>query len=100
MDNNTRLQNLKEKHHSAAAWLEKMSISRQDEIIDKLLEADTHYLELTKKRAKTSQAVLDVLIEHGKTDCFESYSDAIYAKEVYEMDIVYLEAFLDAFDMV
>jgi hypothetical protein len=38
--------------------------------------------------------------EYGMTDHFEAYSDAIFAKEIYEVDMIYREAFLDAVEMI
>ena len=74
--------------------------TRYAEIIDELLKSDTDYQMLTQQRAETSQAVLKILSGHGMADHFEAYSDAVYAEEVYELSVIYKEAFLDALELM
>jgi len=76
--------------------MNKPTICRKEEIINDLLKSDPTYQALTRRRAETSQAVLDALTAQGKADLFEAYSDAIYAEEVYEQDALYNQSYLDA----
>ncbi|MCL2197423.1 MAG: hypothetical protein FWB80_00720 [Defluviitaleaceae bacterium] len=94
-----RRERILSKYPSINAELETLCTTRRDEIIDNLLKRDKDYQSLTKRRADTSQEVLEVLKSHDKADLFEAYSDAIYEEEVYELSVIYKEAFLDAVEM-
>lgn len=85
---------------SIKARFEELYAMRCGEIINELLQTDDEYMALTKNRVATSQAVLKILGEHGMADYFEAYSDAVYAEEVYELDVIYKEAFLDAVEVM
>jgi hypothetical protein len=73
---------------------------RREEIIDDLLKSDANYRTLTRQRADTSQVVLKILSERGMADLFEAYSDAVYAEEIYEGEMIYKSAFIDAVEMM
>ncbi|MCL1878806.1 MAG: hypothetical protein FWF80_08100 [Defluviitaleaceae bacterium] len=83
-----------------AEIFEDMCATRRREITEKLPELDAHYKALARQRADTSQVVLKILIEHGMVDHFEAYSDAICEEEIYELDAIYREAFLDALEFI
>jgi len=88
------------KYPSINASFKALCATRRDEIIDKLLQSDTDYHELTRQRAETSQVVLNILSKYGMEGHFEAYSDAVFAEEVYELDVIYKEAFLDAVEVM
>ena len=88
------------KYPAVSKDFEIMRATRCSEITVELLKSDTDFQKLTQQRTSTSQTVLDALIEHGKEGLFESYSDAVYAEEVYESNEIYKEAFIDAMEMM
>jgi hypothetical protein len=93
---NLRQDEILKKYPAIKTSFEDLCDTRREEIINELLMSDTDYQLLTQRRADTSEAVLRILSEQGATDPFESYSDAVYAEEVYELDVIYREAFFDA----
>ena len=80
--------------------MEEQAASRREEIINELLEADEHYQELTKKIATTSQSVLSVMLTNDDVENFEAFSNAVTEAGVYELDILYKEAFIDALEVI
>lgn len=95
-----RQEDVLSKYPTINASFESHCEKRRVEIIDELLNFDENYQALTKQREDTSQSVLNFLRDNGMADLFEAYSDALYAEEVYELDIMYREAFLDAVEML
>jgi len=79
---------------------EKRCDERREEIIEYLLTSDETYQNLTQQRADTSQILLDTLNERGMADLFEDYSDAVYPEEIYEGNMIYRAAFLDALEII
>ncbi|MCL2202595.1 MAG: hypothetical protein FWB88_01455 [Defluviitaleaceae bacterium] len=88
------------KYPDVNAAFEKICNTRREEIINTLLASDADYQALTKHRAETSQVVLEFLRNHDMTHCFEAYSDAVFEEELYELDAIYKEAFLDAVELM
>ena len=97
---NKRQEKLLNRLPEIRADFEVMCSTRRDEITNELLKSDDDFQILMQQRADTSQVVLKILTEHGKADYYESYSNAVYAEEVYEFDMIYREAFLDAVEMI
>ena len=95
---NQRQSEIFNKFPTLKAHFEELCTKRRCEITDELIKTDEEYNSLVKNRAETSQVVLEILAEHGMSDRFEIYSDAVYAEEVYESDVIYKEAFLDAIE--
>jgi hypothetical protein len=76
---------------------EKLSESRVNEILAYLLETDAGYQKLTEKRAQSSMMLKNTIAGSKEADIlFEEYSDAVYAQESYELEIVYKQGFIDA----
>jgi len=88
------------RYPSIKVGFEELCATRCYEILDELLRTDTDYQALTQQRANTSQIILDILNNHDAVKQFEAYSSAVYAEEVYELDVIYREAFLDAVEMI
>ena len=93
-----RQEEILKKYPAVKGVFKKMCATRRDEITNMMLESDAKYQGLTHCRAEASRALLDVLTRHSEADKLEAYSDAIYAEEVYELNAVYREAFLDAIE--
>ena len=79
--------------------IEAMFENRRNEILNQMLEADSKYLELSKKRAKTSHDLLETL-DDTQAELFEQYSDSIYAQEIYELDSLYKQAVNDTLNLL
>ena len=88
------------RYPSIKEYFEKFCATRRNEIINKMIEEDIDYQVLTQRRADTSQNIFNVLNDCGRPEHFEAYSNAIYAEEVYELDYIYREAFLDAVEVI
>ena len=77
--------------------LEQLLQTRRDKILDYLLETDEKYRELTKKRIQSSMALKNIVAGLKEPDkVFEEYSDAVFAQEIYELEAVYKQGFIDA----
>ena len=69
--------------------------TRRDEILAQMIKTDGKYDKLRKKRAETSMALKKAISSAGADALFESYSDAVYAQEFYELDAIYRQALRD-----
>jgi len=85
------------KYPGLKSKLEKLSQTRRDEILNSMLETDSGYKKLTENRVHASMALKNTVAGSKESDMsFEAYSDAVYAQEIYELDAVYMQGFLDA----
>lgn len=75
---------------------EKLYLTRRDEILAHMLEADNEYMVLCCKRAEASMSLKNVLTSIEANDLFEEYSDAIFEQEIYELHAIYKQALIDA----
>jgi len=62
-----------------------------DNILNFMFESDEKYKHLLKNRAE-----LSMIIKEKSGEIFEDYSDAIYALEIYELNAVYKQGFIDS----
>lgn len=85
-----------EKHPELKIQFEKLFQTRRNEILTLMLETDNEYKKLIHKRAEASMMMKNVIIGTETNIVFEKYSDTIYAQEIYELDAIYKQAFLDA----
>jgi hypothetical protein len=85
MDTLDRYPGLKEK-------IEILCRTRRDEILAHMVEADSEYDRLNRERADASMALKNAIDGTDADALFETYSDAVYAQEVYELDAVYKQA--------
>jgi len=76
--------------------LEFLLQTKRNEILSQLLESNNEYKTLCNERTQASMAVKNMLAGSESDILFEVYSDAIYAQEVYELNSVYRQGFIDA----
>jgi hypothetical protein len=88
MDIIDRYPKLKEK-------LESLCQTRRDEILACLVDTNSEYEKLNRERADASMALKNAIEGTAADELFEEYSDAVYAQEVYELDVVYRQATID-----
>lgn len=82
-------------HPELEKEMETLCQTRRDEILSQMVESDSEYNELCRKRADASMALNNVLIENKKEYLLEQYSNAIFAQEVYELEAFYKQALID-----
>ena len=78
--------------------LEKLLHTKRNDILNNMLETDNEYKTLCDERVRTSTELKNMLVGFETDILFEEYSDAIYAQEVYELEAVYKQGFIDAID--
>ena len=76
-------------------FLEYFRLKGRDDHLGSLLEKNEEYKVLVKGRAEASQALRDVLSGKDAIDLFESYSDAVYAQEIFELEAIYEKGIKD-----
>jgi len=79
---------------------DELCVARQDEILEELLTRDEHYKLLTQRRVTASQELFKELHMYNKTEKLNNYCEATNTEEVYRLNIVYKQAFLDAVEML
>jgi hypothetical protein len=84
-----------DKHPKLKEKLETLCQTRRDEILSRLVDADREYNELRRKRADASMELKKAIGGTEADELFETYSDTVYAQEVYELDAVYKQATID-----
>ena len=85
-----------EKHPELKKQLDKLLQTRRSEILNDMPETDSDYKKLVQERTQASMALKNMLISFESDKLFEEYSDTIYAQEIYELDAIYKQAFIDA----
>ena len=88
------------KHPNVKGAFEALCLTRRDEILTQMLKTDSNYDKLIKKRADSSMALKKSISGTNADILFEAYSDAVYAQEIYELDIIYKQALYDALDLL
>lgn len=84
------------KHPELMKHIEMSSKTRPNEILTDLLQTNESYSGLCRNRADKSMDLKISLAGTAVDDLFEAYSDAVYAQEVFELECIYRQAFLDA----
>ena len=74
--------------------------TRRNEILSEMLHTDKSYIELCQNRTNASIALKKALSNSDSNVLFNDYSDAIYKQEIYELEAVYKQAFIDALNIV
>ena len=85
-----------EKYPELKKQFEILSQTRRDEILDCMLKTDVEYKAIVQSRTQASMSLKNKLADAESSELFEKYSDAVYAQEVYELDVIYKQAFIDA----
>jgi len=88
-----------DKYPSIELPFSELRVARRNEILEAHLAFNNEYQQLSQRRANISQVISDVMSKHNDTDTFEAYSNAVYAEDVFELDLIYKEAFLDAIEL-
>lgn len=88
--------NILNRYPELAKQFETLCKIRRNEILSYMIETDAVYENLCHKRADTSMALRDADDGSDADSLLEAYSDAVYAQEVYELDALYRQGFLDA----
>jgi hypothetical protein len=91
MDILDRYPELKEK-------FETLCQTRRDEILACLVDSDSEYDNLSQKRVDASMALKTAISELEADKLFEVYTDTVYDQEIYEIDAVYKQAWIDALE--
>lgn len=84
------------KHPELKKQFDALLQTRRNEILNYMLETDKHYQNIVQARTQASMSLKNKLIGSETNTLFEEYSDAIYAQEIYELDAIYTQAFIDA----
>lgn len=70
--------------------MENLEQANVEHILNQMLDTDPEYKRLVKTRSDASMALRKALDHvNGGAELFESYSDAIYAQEIYELNATY-----------
>lgn len=86
-----------EKYPQLQYKFNELSQTRQNEILSNMLKTDDNYKELIKKRTHASMVIKNIIDELEKANTFfEEYSDTIYEQEIYELNAIYKQGFIDA----
>ena len=80
--------------------LEKLLLTRRNEILTQMLSTDSAYKALFDRRTQESMALKNMFVDSDIDILFERYSDAIYAQEIYELDAAYKQGFIDAVEII
>ncbi|MCL1884683.1 MAG: hypothetical protein FWF81_13150 [Defluviitaleaceae bacterium] len=82
-----------------AEILDITKIKRREEILENLRANNCDYKDILTRRAKQSIILLDELSKDANCE-YEKYMDLVYEQTIYEMDIIYENAFLDAVELL
>ena len=85
-----------DKYPELKAKFETLCQTRRDEILSRMVETDSEYDKLSRKRADASMALKEAIDGTDADTLFEIYAGAVYAQEIYELDSVYKQALFDA----
>lgn len=86
-----------EKYPEVKKQFEKLLQTRRNEILDHILETDEEYKKLVRERMQASMSLKNIMLVDSEANIlFEKYSDTIYAQEIYELEVIYKQAFIDA----
>ena len=84
------------KYPELAKQFEEMYKTRRNEILNEMLETDDKYKKLCRELADSSMKLKGAIVGSNIDELFEIYSDMAYARDAYELDIIYKRGIEDS----